>query len=124
MRYLHIDKLSQPLKERLDNGEIGFCAAELLSFLRPAEQDALDALLSGGKRVFIKQAQTLREESAKGKLGADFIKRVLEPGFYPDEKIKPVKLSHAFLEPYFDSSQSEEEIEAVLAEALRAYFGR
>jgi ParB family chromosome partitioning protein len=98
MRYLRVHKLSQPLKERLDNGEIGFLAAELLSFLRPNEQKALDALLGEGKRVYIKQAQTLREESAKGKLSADFIKRVLEPGFYPDEKIKPVKLSHAFLD--------------------------
>jgi ParB family chromosome partitioning protein len=123
-RYLHINNLSQPLKERLDNGEFGFLAAELLSFLRPKEQDALDALLADGKRVFIKQAQTLREESAKGKLSADFIRRVLEPGFYPDEKIKPVKLSHAFLAPYFNASMTEPEIEDVIAEALREYFGK
>jgi ParB family chromosome partitioning protein len=124
MRYLHVYELSQPLKERVDNGEIGLCAAELLSHLRPAEQDALDALLSGGKRVSIKQAQTLREESEKGKLGAAFIKRVLEPGYYPDEKIKPVKLSHAFLAPYFSADMSEPEIEDVIAEALREYFGK
>jgi ParB family chromosome partitioning protein len=98
LRYLHIHSLSQPLKERFDNDEFGLRAAEFLSFLRPAEQDALDALLGDGKRVYIKHAQTLREESEKGKLSAAFIKRVLEPGFYPDEKIKPVKLSHAFLD--------------------------
>jgi ParB family chromosome partitioning protein len=124
LRYTRIHRLSQSLKERLDNGEFGFITAELLSFLRPAEQDALDALLADGKRVFIKQAQTLREESEKGKLTAAFIKRVLEPGFYPDEKIKPVKLSHDFLAPYFSSSMTEPEIEEVIADALRAWFGK
>jgi ParB family chromosome partitioning protein len=98
MRYIHIHKLSQPLKERFDNDEFGLRAAEFLSVLRPEEQETLDSLLSDGKRVYIKHSQTLREESAKVKLSADFIKRVLEPGFYPDEKIKPVKLSHAFLD--------------------------
>jgi ParB family chromosome partitioning protein len=123
-RYLRVNELAPQIKERLDKGEISLCSAVFLSFLRPKEQDALDALLADGRRVSIKQAETLREESAKGKLGADFIRRVLEPGYYPDEKIKPVKLSHDFLAPYFSNEQSEPEIEEIIAEALREYFGR
>jgi len=39
-------------------------------------------------------------------------------------KIKPVKFSGQFLSEFFDESKSAEEIEATVAEALRAYFGK
>jgi hypothetical protein len=46
---------------------------------------------------------------------------VLKPRPIPNE-VKPLKLSGKFLSKYFKQDQGGEEIEAVIAEALKQYF--
>jgi ParB family chromosome partitioning protein len=120
-RYLRIDKLNPKLKARLDKEEIGMRVAEALSYLRSKEQEMVEGVLANGKRISIKQADELHEESKKGELNKTYIKRIFEPGYYLS-KIKPIKFSGKFLSEYFNESQSTEEIESVIEEAIKYYF--
>ena len=90
---------------------------------RASRQQAVEAQLAKGRKLTIKIANMLREEAEKGALPKDFIKRVFEPGFFPS-KIKPVKFSGQFLSEFSDEGRSSEEIEATVAEALRAYLSK
>ena len=120
-RYLRVNKLITPLKERLDNNEIAVRVAVTLSYLRESEQELVEKQLADGKKISIKIANTLRSESEKAELGERSVKRFFESSFY-DVKIKPIKLSGKFLSEYFDEKQSPEMIEGVMAEALKQYF--
>ena len=122
-RYLRVNKLIVLLKDRLDNDEIGMRAAEALSYLKGKEQEIVDSFLAKGKKLSIKQADTLKEESAKGELNKTSIKRILEPGYFPT-KIKPLKLGGEFLSKHFKENQNPEEIESVIAQALEQYFSK
>ena len=109
------------MKLRVDNDEIALRTAVSLSYLRPKEQEIVESFLADNRKISMKQAEALREGSADGELDKTAIKRIFEPGFFP-EKVKPVKLSGQFLSQYFNESQSAEEIESVMAEALAQYF--
>jgi len=120
-RYLRINNLIPALKCRLDDNGIGMRAAEALSYLRENEQEIVEDILVCGKKISIKQADTLKAESVEGKLNKTFIRRVFELGFFPT-KVKPVKLSGDFLSQHFNSTQTTEEIEQIIAEALENYL--
>jgi ParB family chromosome partitioning protein len=124
-RYLRVDKLIPALKDRLDNDEIGMRAAEALSYLNVKEQEivegSLKGLLAKGKKISIKQADTLKEKSAKKELDETSINEIFNLGYFA-EKVKPVKLSGQFLSQHFKSEQSAEDIEKIIAEALKLYF--
>jgi len=122
-RYLRVSTLIPALKERLDDGEFALRVAVTLSYLEKTAQTAVETQLAKGRKLTIKIANMLREEAEKGALPKDFIKRVFEPGFFPS-KIKPVKFSGQFLSEFFDEGRSSEEIEATVAEALRAYLSK
>ena len=122
-RYLRVSKLSDELKVRLDSGEIAMRVAVTLSYLRVSEQKEVEKQLADGRKLSIKIANLLREESAKGELSKRYIKRLFEPSFYPP-KVKPVKFSGEFLSEFFESYRTPEEIEETVAEALRAYFNK
>jgi len=120
-RYLRVNTLIESLKERLDNGEIALRVAVTLSYLKSAEQKTVEKQLTNGRKLSIKIANLLRTECEKGELTKEYIKRVFEPGFF-ELKVKPIKFSGQFLSEFFDENKSAEEIEEVVAEALRAYL--
>lgn len=120
-RYLRVNKLIPALKDRLDKNEIGMRVAEALSFLKTEEQELLEELLAGGKKITIRQADELKVESEKGGLNIAYIKCIFEPWNY-SAKIKPVKLSEQFLSQHFNENQSPGEIEKVISDALKMYF--
>ena len=120
-RYLRVNKLIPEFKERLDNDMIGMRVAEALSYLRVNEQKIVDELLASDMKISIKQADTLKAESENRKLDKAYIKSVFVLGFYA-AKFKPVKLSGQFLSKHFTESQSTEEIESVINQALELYF--
>jgi ParB family chromosome partitioning protein len=122
-RYLRVNSLVNGLKERLDNGEIALRVAVTLSYLRKKEQSIVEGVLASGKQISIKQSLVLREESEKGELNKTAIKKIFEPQFFP-AKVKPVRFSGQFLSEFFNEGQSEEEIEDVVAKALRQYFSK
>ena len=120
-RYLRVNKLVPALKTRLDDGGLGMRVAEALSYLRENEQEIVECILAGGQKISIKQADTLKTESVKEKLNKTFIKRVFQPGLLP-AKVKPVKLSGEFLSQHFNDTQTTEEIEQIISEALEQYY--
>jgi ParB family chromosome partitioning protein len=120
-RYLRVNKLITPLKKRLDIDEIGMRVAEALSYLRNEEQEIVENLLADGKKICIKQADLLKEESEKGELNKIFIEQVIKPKSILTE-VKPLKLRGKFLSKFFKASQGEKEIEEVIANALEQYF--
>ena len=120
-RYLRINKLITPLKDRLDNDNIGMRVAETLSYLREKEQEIVEGFLANEKKISITQADTLKKESEKGELNETSIGKILEP-VCSAPKVKPLKLSVKFLSQHFKENQSTEEMERVIAEALEQYF--
>ena len=119
-RYLRVNCLIPALKKRLDEGEIALRVAVTLSYLKKPELEAVEKQLGRGKKLTIRIANLLREEFYKGTLTKDFINQVFEPTYFP-AKVRPLKFSGQFLAEFFDESMSAEEIEATVAEALRAY---
>jgi len=69
------------------------------------EQEIVEGILAGGKRISIKQANLLREESEQCELNKTAIKRVFEPGFFPT-KVKSVKFSGQFLSEFLMRSRA------------------
>jgi ParB family chromosome partitioning protein len=121
MRYLRVNKLIQPLKARLDKGEIAMRVAVTLSYLREKEQELVESQLADGGKLSIKIANTLRESSEKHELNKGMVKRLFEPSYY-GTKVKPIKFSGEFLSQYFDEKQSPELIQGIVEEALKKYF--
>jgi ParB family chromosome partitioning protein len=121
MRYLRVNKLIKPIKERLDNGEIAMRVAVTLSYLRESEQTLVEKQLADGKKLSIKIANELRKGSEQTELGKGAVKRLFEASYY-GTKIKPIKFSGEFLSQYFDEKQSPELIESIVEEALKKYF--
>jgi ParB family chromosome partitioning protein len=120
-RYLRINELVPKLKERLDNDEFAIRVGEALSFLKKKEQEMVNSFLAIGEHINIKQSDVLKQESQKGQLSKAFIKSVFEPDFF-GTKVKSVKFGGQFLSQYFNETQSAEEIENVMTEALKQYF--
>ena len=121
MRYLRVNKLIQPLKERLDKGEIAMRVAVTLSYLREKEQELVENQLADGRKLSIKIANELRKSSEEHDLNKGMVKRLFEPSFY-GAKVKSIKFSGEFLSQYFDERQSPEMIESIVEEALKKYF--
>lgn len=122
-RYLRVNGLTPAIKTRLDTGEIALRAAITLSYLTKPTLEAVEKQLARDRKLTIKIANLLREESKKGELTKEFIRRVFEPSFFPT-KVKPIKFSAQFLSEFFDEGKSADEIEATVAEALKVYLNR
>jgi ParB family chromosome partitioning protein len=78
-RYLRINKLIDPLKERLDNGNICFTAAVDLSFLTKSRQLTVEEQLAAGAEINVKKSGRLHSivVSKTRTLDVETIKRVL-----------------------------------------------
>ncbi|MDE6760392.1 MAG: ParB N-terminal domain-containing protein [Lachnospiraceae bacterium] len=120
-RYLRINKLIPQLQERLDKGDIGMRVAEAVSFLKVENQNEIERELCKGRKINIKQASILKEESKNGELSKDSIIEIMNPT-RTDLRIKPIKLSEQFLSKYFKPEQSTNEIEEIINKALENYF--
>ena len=126
-RYLRINKLTDTLKTRLDNGEFGIVPAVDISYLPTEEQERLNTLLN--KEVYkldMKKAAQLREWSANDKLSSKSIEAILS-GVALKKKnrgslpVQSLKIGGKKLSKYFNSEQKPEEIEAELFEALEFF---
>ena len=120
-RYIRINKLIQSLKDYLDNERIAFRTAVSLSYLRNKEQDIVAEVLAENYKINMNQAEMLRKKSVEKPLGRQTIKHLLQPK-KPSAKAKPLKISRELLSEFFDETNSADEIENTIAEALRAYM--
>ena len=120
-RYLRINKLIPELKKQLDEGKIRMRAAESLSFLENVEQELIAELIADGKKINMKQAETLKKQSADGKLTKEDIISICNSGIInPQAEI--LKLQRKDFSKYFKPEQGNEDIERIINEALEMYF--
>jgi ParB family chromosome partitioning protein len=123
-RYLRVNKLTDTLKERLDNGEIAIRAAVTLSYLHREEQQIIDDVLdSSHYKADMKKAEALRAASEKKPLDHEMAEQILA-GTKKTRAAKPAafKLKHKIVSKYFSPEQKPDEIEATIIEALEYYY--
>ena len=120
MRYLHVNKLIQVLKEKLDEGNLGLLAAVELSYLRESEQILVAEFITK-KKILIGKAKMLRNKSKEQKLNEYDIKEILIPEKPVCER-KTFKIKSTIMSEYFSDDVGDNEIENVIDEALKQYF--
>jgi ParB family chromosome partitioning protein len=125
-RYLRIQQLIPTLKARLDNDEFAFIPAVTLSFLKEAEQEAVDDCIERNNlTVDMKKADALRQFSEKGKLNGESVYRILSGETAPKPNRTPtVKVDRAVYARYFKPNQPAKEIQETVEKALEMYFSQ
>ena len=122
-RYMRVQQLEEPLKERLDEGTLPLVAAVDLSYLSEKEQKVVSGLAEKGKiRLDAKTAKCVR-----GMAGSVTEKRVLETlddgKGKKDSAGKSVKLPADVYEKYFAGVRPAD-VAGIVEEALAAWFGK
>lgn len=125
-RYLRIDNLISPLKERLDQGDLIFVAAVELSYLLENEQQLVEDVLSNGEfKADLKKAGWLRDYS--GKLTSEQANKILSGEATRKPRGKPpapFKLKHKVYAKYFTPQSKAAEVEEIIDKALELYFAQ
>lgn len=116
-RYMRVDKLIRPFKDRLDAGDLTLTAAVELSYLSEEEQKTVAAQES---RINEKMAKAIRAEV--GKLTEEKLERILHPVKGSVQR-KPVtvKMPAEAEEKYFSGMKAQERTDLVM-QALEAWF--
>ena len=123
-RYLRVNKLIDPFKKRLDNGELAIRTAVALSYLSEVEQFLVDDfLVISPLKVDMKKAEALKTISERGTLDAATVERILT-GVQTPKPTRPAafKLKHKIVSRYFSPAQKPQEIEDTIMKALDYYF--
>jgi ParB family chromosome partitioning protein len=130
-RYLRINKLIKPLRDRLDANfldgdptsvDISFRAAVSLSYLRDSEQEIVeDALRKLTDKVGMREAEQLRQLSADHKLTKAEIDAVLFRG-NNTEKRRRFRVDEDVLSEYGLADMARETIEEIIKQALDMWY--
>lgn len=119
-RYMRVNELSQPLKEKLDNGILSLVAAVDLSYLSAGEQEVVSELAEQG-RIKLNGSTTKGIKEMEGEVTAS---RVLECFGSRKKKVgtgRNIKLSADVYERYFANIKSAD-VAGIVEEALVAWF--
>ena len=122
--YLRIGQLIAPLQERLDREEYALSVAANLSFLKEAEQIAVDDCMERNSlTVDMKKSDILRQYSEKGKLDGESVYKILTGNTAPKPNRTPtVKIGKAVYARYFTPNQPAKEVQETVEKALEMYF--
>ena len=122
-RYMRVQQLGDPLKERLDEGTLPLVAAVDLSYLSDKEQKTISGLAEQGKiKLDVKTAKCIREMA--GKVTEKRVLEMLDSGKGKKAVAgKSIKLSADVYERYFAGVKSAE-VAGIVEEALAAWFGK
>ena len=124
--YLRVNRLIQPLKERLDKGEFELSPASTLSFLKEPEQSAVDKCVElNGFKLDVKKTNAIYEYSKANKLKDENVFLILsgEAVRSPTKDRTPtVKVNKAIYAKYFSPEQSAKEVQSIVEKALDLYF--
>ena len=120
-RYIRVNQLAQPLKNKLDEGNLSLVAAVDLSYLSQEEQGIVSRLAEEGNiRLDAKSAKTIRDMA--GEVSEE---RILENLCGRKRKasgsVKTIKLPGDIYEKYFSGTKPEDALE-IIEEALSAWF--
>ena len=122
--YLRIQQLITSLRERLDRGEYALSVAANLSFLKEAEQTAVnDCIERNNLSVDMKKSDALRKFTNKGRLDSESIYRILSGNMeHKPNRTPTVKIGKDVYSRYFKPNQSAKEVQGIIEKALEAYF--
>lgn len=116
-RYMRVDKLIRPFKDRLDAGELTLTAAVELSYLSENEQGMV---AEKGSAVSEKAAKAIR--TVAGELTEEKLEEILHPAKASAlAKAVSVKISAEAGEKYFSGMNAKERTDLVM-KALDAWF--
>ena len=77
-RFIRLNSLDQPLKDKVDSGELAFTPAVELSYLKPEEQKWLQTALEVTQQTpSLSQAQRMKKESKEGTLSEQSVMDIL-----------------------------------------------
>ena len=120
-RYLRVNTLIAPHKDRLDRGAIALRTAVSLSYLSADEQELVhDVLVTHRCRLSMSEADALRSE--KKPLGREAVLRIVEDRKRTERISGAFPLKREILSRYFGPEEKPEEIEAIIIDALDNYF--
>ena len=116
-RYMRVDKLIRPFKDRLDVGKLTLTAAVELSYLPEDEQ-----IIVAEKDAAINEKAAKSIRAAAGKLTEDKLEEILHPvrGSAPAKAVS-VKIPAEAEEKYFSGMKAKERTDLVI-KALDAWF--
>ena len=120
-RFIRLNSLEQALKDKVDNGELGFTPAVELSYLKPQEQEWVERALDETQQTpSLSQAQRIKQESKEGTLTEDTVHKIIS------EEKKPlynsVTLSHDTLKRYFPKSYTAKQMENIIIRLLDSWL--
>lgn len=120
-RYMRVQQLEEPLKERLDDGTLPLAAAVDLSYLSDKEQKTVSGLVEQGKiKLDAKAAKCIR--GMAGNVTEKKVLEMLDGGKGKKAAAgKSIKLSAEVYERYFADVKSAD-VAGIVEEALAAWF--
>ena len=130
-RYLRIYKLSDELKQKLDDGKIGVKIAVDLSFISEDCQRFISDLINNEDlKIDKKMSEKMKKVAERNALDENTILKIINGKEDDKEKTektkskkKAIKVSKKILEKYFIPEQDQKEIDKVIDEALKLYYG-
>lgn len=130
-RYLRIYKLSDELKQKLDDGKIGVKIAVDLSFISEDCQRFISDLINNEDlKIDQKMSEKMKKVAERNALDENTILKIINGKEDDKEKTektkskkKAIKVSKKVLEKYFIPEQDQKEIDKVIDEALKLYYG-
>jgi ParB family chromosome partitioning protein len=125
-RYLRIDKLSDAIKDLVDEGKIAMRAGVDLSYLSQENQEMVEAIISENTfKVDMKKATLLRKHEKEGKLNWNTAQKIISGDMLKSiGKVKPFKLQPTIISKYFNPNDDKKAIEKTIEKALDFYFSQ
>ena len=122
-RYMRVQKLEEPLKERLDEGMLPLVAAVDLSYLSEREQGVVSGLAESGRiKLDAKTAKCVR--GMEGNVTEEAVLGALDSGKGKKAATgRSVRLSAEVYERYF-AGVKPADVAGIVEEALAAWFGK
>lgn len=121
-RFIRLNQLEQTLMDKVDSGKLAFTPAVELSYLKPEEQQWLDAALEETQQTpSLSQAQRMKRESKQGTLSAESMMEIMRENKQTIPTRGSVVLSQDRLLKYFPRTYTAEQIEKTIYKLLDAW---
>lgn len=125
-RYKRLTMLAPPLLAGVDSGGIPLFAGVSLSYLSQEEQQTLMTVMDGKplKKLTLKQADALKDASARETLTAAVIAELLFPGSAPSPRKDRLAFSRQDLSELIPTEYSDGQAKDLIRQALRLYWAQ
>lgn len=124
-RYIHLTRLNEDLKQKVNNGEIGIRVGEIISYLNPEEQDLLNNFINEEKvDLTEKKAKVIKKKS--GLLTRDILSEIVEGKVKTYNKKKQEgftgRIHKEIINKYKDKFKNDEDFNELILFLLKKYY--